>query len=267
MNKSKIEWCDYTWNPVTGCWGPGGTAEKPNRCFYCYAQKIAYRFWERFRPPVDHPELWALMDSFAPFFWKYRLSEPKKVKKPSRIFVGSTSDIFGEWVPDLIIHRILNRVLACPWHTFIFLTKNPARYQEFNPWPENCWLLATCENQAAADKLVPELLKADCRVRGVSMEPLLGTVKLRGEKHDCYEVAAPLWAGDGPNQPCVRTKEHFPEINWLIIGAMTGPGSKQHQPEPESVQSLIDQARAADVAVFLKDNLKWPEKIQEFPKC
>jgi protein gp37 len=44
---------------------------------------------------------------------------------------------------------------------------------------------------------------------------------------------------------------------------MTGPGAKP--PKPEWVQNIIDQCRDANVPVFLKDNLKWPEKIQEFP--
>ena len=35
MNTSKIEWCKYTWNPVTGC---------SHGCPYCYAAKIAHRF-------------------------------------------------------------------------------------------------------------------------------------------------------------------------------------------------------------------------------
>ena len=35
MNKSAIEWCDKTWNPITGCL---------HDCEYCYARKIAKRF-------------------------------------------------------------------------------------------------------------------------------------------------------------------------------------------------------------------------------
>jgi len=46
---------------------------------------------------------------------------------------------------------------------------------------------------------------------------------------------------------------------------MTGPGSKAHQPKPEWVQSLIDQAHDVCVPVCLKDNLKWPVKIREWP--
>ena len=33
--KTKIDWCDATWNPVTGCM---------HGCEYCYARKIAERF-------------------------------------------------------------------------------------------------------------------------------------------------------------------------------------------------------------------------------
>ena len=32
MNKSGIEWCDHTWNPITGC---------RHYCSYCYATKMA----------------------------------------------------------------------------------------------------------------------------------------------------------------------------------------------------------------------------------
>lgn len=35
MNKSGIEWCDHTWNPITGC---------RHGCSYCYADKMSLRF-------------------------------------------------------------------------------------------------------------------------------------------------------------------------------------------------------------------------------
>jgi len=34
LNKTKIEWCDYTWNPVVGC---------RTGCYYCYAERINKR--------------------------------------------------------------------------------------------------------------------------------------------------------------------------------------------------------------------------------
>ncbi len=35
--------------------------------------------------------------------------------------------------------------------------------------------------------------------------------------------------------------------------------------KPEWIQGLVEQYRAAGVPVFLKDNLRWPEKIQAHP--
>ena len=35
MNRSGIEWCDHTWNPITGCL---------HGCPYCYARKMSVRF-------------------------------------------------------------------------------------------------------------------------------------------------------------------------------------------------------------------------------
>lgn len=35
MQKTKIEWCDSSWNPITGCY---------HQCEYCYARRIANRY-------------------------------------------------------------------------------------------------------------------------------------------------------------------------------------------------------------------------------
>ena len=38
MAKSKIDWCDDTWNPVTGC---------RHGCPYCYARAMTNRFGDK----------------------------------------------------------------------------------------------------------------------------------------------------------------------------------------------------------------------------
>lgn len=43
MNKTPIEWTDYTWNPITGCL---------RGCSYCYARKMAHRFKRSFEPTL-----------------------------------------------------------------------------------------------------------------------------------------------------------------------------------------------------------------------
>jgi DNA repair photolyase len=51
MNKSKIEWTDFTWNPVTGC------TKISEGCKNCYAERIAKRFWDHpFSEVRLHPE-------------------------------------------------------------------------------------------------------------------------------------------------------------------------------------------------------------------
>jgi len=272
MNKTKIEWTDYTWNPVTGCWGPGGSAGEPQRCFYCYAQRMAHRL-----PPSWVPKPFRMgVDPFQPTFYPDRLSQPAKVKKPSKFFTCSMGDLCGDWVPTDCIAAILESgPYKCPQHTFQFLTKNPKRYQEFNPWLSNCWLLTTITNQQDADERIPELLKAEAPVLGVSVEPMLGAIDFgmipcRHESHyadGCINaLTGEWWPALGSISQEYQERIQGECLNWLILGALTGPGSKQHQTKPEWVQSLIDQARAAGVPVFLKSNLNWPEKIQEWPE-
>ena len=56
--------------------------------------------------------------------------------------------------------------------------------------------------------------------------------------------------------------------DWLIVGAMTGPGSKDHQPRREWVDRLVNYARERDIPLFMKGNLKavWGDDlIQEYP--
>lgn len=258
MNKTRIEWTDYTWNPVTGCWGPGGTAEKPNRCAYCYAVGVANRFYEQSAVLCGGTKTRG--DKFAPRFHPERLSQPAKVKKPSKIFVCSMADLFGDWVPFRWIEEVLRVAQDCEQHTFQFLTKNPKRLTEIRNWPKNCWVGTTVTNQADADERLPWLLQVDAPVRFVSHEPLL-------ENIDATEAIHCSHCGYTRKDQIIQMDHHLCNgpgwINWAIIGAMTGPGAVR--PKTGWVQGLVDQYRAAAVPLFLKDNLKWPEKIQEWP--
>lgn len=246
MNKTAIEWTDYSWNPVTGCWGPGGTAEKPNRCSYCYAERVARRFAkDKSLPPKGY------RDFFPPTFHPDRLSQPAKVKKPSKIFVCSMADLFGDWVPDNWIHQVLMEAWLNPQHTFQFLTKNPKRLLNFD-FSLNCWIGTTVTCQADADERLPWLIQVDAPVRFVSHEPLLSMIDvgpfLKREQYKKDQFGIKM----------------SPLISWAILGAMTGPGAVR--PKRGWVSLLMEQYQAAGVPIFLKDNL-WREleKIQEFP--
>jgi len=119
MTKTKIDWCDYTWNPVWGC---------NNNCPYCYARKLAKRFGD---------------PTFLPT-WKQKNFDKPFPKKPSRIFVNSMSDM--RWWATRWMNDVINKIADHPWHTFLFLTKYPAIYSEYS-FPHNCWLGTTITQQ------------------------------------------------------------------------------------------------------------------------
>lgn len=212
MNKTKIEWTDYTWNPIVGCL---------NNCPYCYARKIAKRFYGDFKPR----------------FYEERLREPYKLKKPSKIFVCSMGEMFGEWVSSDWIAKIFKVIRENPHHTFQILTKRPE-----NPlliiWkiPQNCWLGFT--NTGADNRGMIKFYELPINnLKFVSYEPLL---------HRC---------------DCSILKE----INWIIIGAQTNP---YKPPEKEWIKDILIQADRINIPVFMKNNLKpyWEGEFrQEFP--
>jgi len=257
MQKTKIEWVrnldgtqGYTWNPVRGC---------RHSCPYCYAAKIDKRFGDGSFTPTFHPE---------------RLQEPLKVKRPSRIFVGSMADLFGDWrwhdIDDegnnrmvscnYIMGYIFDIVVACPQHTFIFLTKNPKGMQGFD-FPVNCWCGTSVENQEKADERIPKLLKVNCDTLFTSYEPALGPIDF-GHLQFNREVEIDCLNGThGVIRPHNGINK---KLDWLIVGAQTGPGAVK--PNPVWTSSAIFQARNAGTPIFVKDNCNWPEVIREFPR-
>jgi len=253
-NKTKIEWVQnpdgtqgYTWNPVTGCL---------HGCEFCYARRIDKRFGDGSFTPTFHPE---------------RLQEPLKVKKPSRIFVGSMADLFGDWDwkieggnghtfnREYVVEQILIIATRCPQHTFIFLSKNPKGMQGFD-FPANCWCGTSVENQEKADERIPELLMVKCNTLFGSYEPALGPIDF-GHLQFNREVEIDCLNGThGVIRPHNGINK---KLDWLIVGAQTGPGAVK--PNPVWTSSTIFQTRNAGTPKFIKDNCKWPEVIREFP--
>ena len=147
IKKTKIDWCEYTWNPVIGC---------KHGCYYCYAEKWAKRSGRDFKKPV---------------FSEGQFRKPYKITEPSKIFVCSLADLFGEWIPKEWIEKVLTVVRENPKHIFMFLTKNPKRYLEFD-FPKNSWLGTTIDypNKERLDFLK----KAKAKYKFISFEPILG---------------------------------------------------------------------------------------------
>jgi protein gp37 len=293
MNKSKIEWCDMTFNPVTGCL---------HGCEYCYARRIANRFKPHglelmnindCRPIIpisfknlgcyecDKPvqltnfkgeklRITPYPQGFKPIFHRYRLDEPQKVKKPQKIFVVSMGDLFGEWVPDEWIEEVFKACEAAPWHKYLFLTKNPKRYEKvIDIFPEThggydisgCMLGTTITCQKDIDR-IPNDTKA--LLDFVSVEPLLSEINMNDIIYWCRMHYSYI-PGECVMQPDHETIDK--SLSWVIIGAQTGPGAIP--PKREWVENIVSECRNAGIPVFMKNSLRklmGDEFVQEWPE-
>lgn len=270
--KSRIEWTDETWNPVTGC-----TKVSPG-CKYCYAERSATRMRSRFGYPEDEP--------FRVTLHPDRLEQPLHWRKPRRVFVCSMSDLFHEEVPFEYIDRVFGGMSATRRHTYQILTKRPMRMRQwtrewhYDEWVlPNVWLGVTVENQEQEWRIA-ELLHIPAAVRFVSVEPMLGSVDL------AYWVN-PVSTRTEHHPSCDGTCRHGlcpiqvqvqdgPRIDWVIIGCESGG---QRRPLPIwRVRQLARQCRTNMIPVFIKqldvnghvsrDPDEWSEdlRIQEFPR-
>ncbi len=246
MDKTKIDWCDSTWNPVTGCY---------HDCEYCYARRIATRFGGFMR--IDGADIKVIGDKdgeicvevayrtanpypekFTPTLHRYRLNDYIN-KKGRNIFVCSMGDLFGSWVRDSWIKEVFRACDKAPQHNYLFLTKNPARYVElinnadfFAKTKGNMWF-----GYSYTGKESKQWWNPDYNIF-VSVEPILEPIEV-------------------------------PRCKWLIVGAETSRRKGKVIPKREWLEQLVYYCKKWNIPLFMKSSLAeiWGEPlIQEFPK-
>ena len=180
MNKTNIEWTDYTWNPITGCL---------NGCEYCYARKLAngrlrerYLHGGEFSTSLSYHDRYpgCVLDPFYPRFWPERVREMCLhigLGERKRIFVCDMGELFGDWIPEEWQVQIFNAIKMNPQHTFQLLTKQPQNLAKWE-FPSNCWVGVTATNQAMFDEAVKYLKEVEATVKFISFEPLLERIKV-----------------------------------------------------------------------------------------
>lgn len=254
MYKTKIDWADSTWNPVTGCL---------HGCEYCYARRLAMRYGghdhDEEKNPVGHqlaigiqaldkpkhimrsnglhkaPYPWF----FLPTLHRYRLDQPQKWSEPRTIFVCSMADLFGEWVPDKWIEEVFKACEAAPQHRYLFLTKNPKRYEKTcdRRMPPNMWFGWSQTGPLGTDVL---FTANETAKTFVSIEPLLNPFE----------------------------KFSIKGIGWAIVGAETGNRKNKVVPEKKWVMDIAEACDRAGVPLFMKESLReimGDDFRQEFP--
>lgn len=263
MNKSRIDWCDFTWNPVTGC---------RHGCAYCYARKQAGRFSGDVRINTTDPQITGtdgplgriytlpqpfkgprgqvipFPAGFHPTMHEYRLGDVAKKKKPATVFVCSMADLFDPAIPDQWIKRDFEACKAAPWHNYLFLTKNPGRYCELaraGKLPTrrehpNFWYGTTVTKEG--DPFFGEAVTFNTFL---SVEPISGSLN----------------AGLGS----------FGGVRWIIVGAETGTRKGKITPERAWIENIIEAAAITQAPVLLKDSAElravWGDDlVQQFPE-
>ena len=186
MARSKIEWTEATWNPVTGC-----TKISPG-CDNCYAERMARRLKAMGQPNYRN--------GFDLTLHEDALELPLTWRAARVVFVNSMSDLFHKRVPGDFIRRVFDVMRRADWHVFQVLTKRSHRMAAMNSsldWPGNVWAGVSVENEDYAFRL-DHLRETAARVKFVSFEPLLG----------------PLAGVD------------LSGIDWVIVGGESGPGAR-----------------------------------------
>ena len=247
---TKIDWCDTSWNPVTGCY---------HGCDYCYARGIAHRYSGYSIDPVGDSVVFRDFNSlpmielenqvskvdknrsvrvapypygFTPTLHRYRLDQPTEWTQPRTIFVCSMADLFGEWVPYEWIKAVFDACDKAPQHRYLFLTKNPARYislSEKGMLPSKHWYGYSATTD---DDLWTFHHADDCPVKNlfVSVEPI----------HD--RLITPF-------------STHCP-ADWVIIGAETGNCKNKIIPKRSWITEIADHCEMMSIPVFMKESVK-----------
>lgn len=232
--KTKIDWCDSSWNPITGCL---------HGCPYCYARGMARRFGGKIITGNDH--LYILDEparradgtinpypyGFDPTYHKYRLTIPQEWKKPQTIFVCSMADMFGDWVPEDWIGQIFTACLAAPQHRYLFLTKNGKRYMEL------------AKNGVLVDR---ENFWYGCSVTRPE-EPFFFS--------DRYKTFASI-------EPILEPFDWVPGLkhielpDWIIAGAETGNRKGKVKPKRDWLGGIINGCAEHHIPLFMKESLR-----------
>lgn len=183
-----------------------------------------------------------------------------------------------EWLADLL--DVIRRTPHLDW---LLLTKRPGMWRKrmeaawrhldscrfpherfatlcmVNAWlsgegscwpPENVWIGATVENQAAAEERIPDLLRIPAAVRFLSVEPMLGPVDVSG------------WIGpaDGKH-PAMECPTYYDgchcadAVHAVFCGGESGPGARPMH--PDWPRALRDQCVSAGVPFLFKQWGEW----------
>jgi protein gp37 len=217
MKATKIEWTEATWNPSVGC------SKVTAGCKNCYAEIMARRL-----------QAIGIADYENGFEFRTlpeRLYQPLNVKKPTKFFVNSMSDLFHEKMPFKFLDEIFEVIKNTPQHQYQILTKREnilKRYFLKRTVPSNVWLGVPVEHKDTKHR-IDVLKNIDAAIRFISIEPLIGDVG----------------------------KLDLSGIHWVIVGGESGVSARPM--ESQWAINIQRQCSKQKVAFFFKQWGTWSE--------
>lgn len=215
MKLTKIEWTEATWNPSIGC------NKISKGCKNCYAEVMANRLKAMGAPNYENGFEFKILPN--------RLDTPRNIKKPTKFFVNSMSDLFHEQMPFWFLDAVFKTIEETPHHTYQILTKREkvlSKYFKSRNVPNNVWLGVTVEDTKMKNR-IDYLRDIDARVKFLSIEPLL---------EDIGEV-------------------DLTNIHWVIVGGESG--AKARPMKPEWAINIKQQCQKQKVSFFFKQWGTW----------
>ena len=170
----------YAWNIYPGCLHrQQGICPVPQ----CWAEGM----WKRIQAASAKRGI-ILPDFDQPHLVPELLLAPLSVRKPSTFAVNFMGDLSGDWVDPfgsyagvngyvILADAIFRTIVQSPQHRFLFLGKNPANWQKWNPWPDNAYVGATVCNEDMLIDAVDALNDVDAAHKWLSVEPLMSNLR------------------------------------------------------------------------------------------
>jgi protein gp37 len=273
MNKTSIEYLDFTSNPIVGCDMSLPCAER------CWARRMAHRLKSagvrQYQDVVDREGRWTGKTAFN----EAALTDLLKKRKPATVGLCFMADAFHESVPDEWLDRMLAVVALTPNVRYILPTKRAKRMRRYCStegrhmplldtivryhgaakweapgWPlPNLALMLSASNQAELNARMDDFLATPAALRVLSLEPMLGTAYLNPIL-PC-SCSLPI----RPNHPrclaCGGAGNDMPHLGWVICGGESGPGARPMP--PEGPRKVRDDCVAAGVPFTFKQWGAW----------
>lgn len=248
-----------TWNFASGC------TRQSEACEHCYIERTPpFRMAHR-RFDGD-----GVGSTTGVLLHPNRMSFPLRLRKPTRIFVCSLTDLFHRDIPDEYIAQAWAVMALAPRHTFMVLTKRHGRMRSLIGSARFAGLVYRAINELLAqgnphripDTTIMTALDGFARGQFTVLPNVWGGVTAENAKWLRIRGGAlrttPFAIRFLSIEPLLAPIDDadLTRINWIIVGGESGPQARPMH--PDWARSLRDQAQAANVAFLFK---QWGEHV------